>query len=42
MDLKAQKDKRTARMQSKKDAISASAPSEAENVSKEVATTEKK
>ncbi len=42
MDLKAQKDKRTARMQAKKDAISAQAPSEAESASKEVAATETK
>lgn len=42
MDLAAQKDKRTARMQAKKDAISAQAPSEAESASKEVVTTETK
>ena len=42
MDLAAQKDKRRARMQAKKDAISASAPSEAESASKEVVTTESK
>ena len=42
MDLAAQKDKRTARMQAKKDAISASAPSEAESVSKEVVATDAK
>lgn len=37
MDLKAQKDKRTARMQAKKEAYGAMAPSEAEAVSKEPA-----
>lgn len=35
MDLKAKKDKRTARMQAKKEAISAQVPSVAEAVSKE-------
>ena len=34
MDLKAQKDKRTARMQAKKDIIKAQAPSEVEEISK--------
>jgi large subunit ribosomal protein L32 len=42
IDLKAQKDKRAARLQAKREAINAMATSDAESVSKEEVTEEKK